>query len=244
MQRDSHTAVVTGASGYLAQAVISEFLDHGLHVVAASRKAIRLNAGSGWDEIAAGCDLATPEGAGRLSDAVSALEPRPLIVVNCVGYFPGYKPFLNVSHDETERTIRSNFTAVYFTALSLMPLLRERGGHFITFTTISAPDAYPLMAAFDSSKAAVEQLTRHLANEFGHAGVQANTFALATLKTPEEIRLQPHGDHDHWVEPREVAANIRALTAGEFGLLNGTTFKCYHYSGSFYQTSYLERVSE
>ena len=215
-----------------------------MNVVAASRKTIRLNAGSGWDELAAGCDLATPEGAGSLCDAVSALEPQPLIIVNCVGYFPGYKPFLDVSHDETERTIRSNFTAVYFTALSLMPLLQARGGHFITFSSLSVPDAYPLMAAFDSSKAAVEQLSRHIANEFGNAGVQANTFALATLKTPEEIRLKPHGDHDHWVDPREVAASVREVTDGKFGLLNGTTFKCYHYSGSFYQTSYLERVSE
>lgn len=244
MQTDSHTIVVTGAGGHLGRPVVEMLLERGFSVLAATKRAVRLGNGSTWTELGAGTDLSTAEGASHLHETVRALNPARTSVVNCVGYFPGYKPFSEVGYGESERTIHSNFTAVYFTALSLMPLVRQNGGHFVTFTTLSAPDAYPLMTAFDSSKCAVEQLTRHLANEFGKDGVRANTLALATLKTPDEIRMKPHGDHDHWVEPRDVAEMVCGLVEGRFGLVNGTTFKCYRYSTSFFGMSYFERVME
>jgi NAD(P)-dependent dehydrogenase (short-subunit alcohol dehydrogenase family) len=244
MASSANTAVVTGATGQLGRAIVAELTANAINVVAISRHSIEFRSTTESKEIAVGCDLATSEGARHLAEVLGSISLSRISIINCVGYFPGYRNFLDIDYGEADKIIRSNFTTVYFTAISLIPLLLARGGgHFISFSSLSTEGAYPLMTAFDSAKAALEQLTRHLANEFGNGGVHANVLALATLKTPEEIKLKPKGDHDHWVDPTEVAVLVRQLLSGDFKLLNGNVIKCYHYSRSYYETSYYDRIT-
>jgi NAD(P)-dependent dehydrogenase (short-subunit alcohol dehydrogenase family) len=245
MATPRHTAVVTGAKGQLGEAIIKDLSSSGLSVVAASRKSIEYYDQETKAHSWPGCDLSTVGGARQLEAIVSSIPASRLSIVNCVGSFPGYKPFLDVDFVEAKKTFDSNFVAVYQTALVLVPLMvRAKGGHFLSFTSLSRPDAFPLMAAYDSAKAAIEQLTRHLANEFGNLGVQANSLALATLRTPAEIELKPHGDFVHWVDPAEVAVIVRRLLCDGSSLINGNIIKCYHYSPLFFETAYKTRVSK
>jgi NAD(P)-dependent dehydrogenase (short-subunit alcohol dehydrogenase family) len=150
---------------------------------------------------------------------------------------------LEISYAETERIVRTNLLAASFIALGFVPLLQARGGgDIVNFTTLSVRDAFPLMSAFDSAKAGVEQLTRHIAHEFGGNGIHANAFALATLRTPDEINMKPQGDHAHWVDPNEVAVLVRDFIQGRFGLINGAVIPCYHHSDLFYRTAFIERI--
>lgn len=240
------SVVVTGATGHLGKAVVARLAEiKGARIIGVSRSGMRLLAGSRSRAIASGADLATARGASRLKACVEDEFRSRFAVVNCTGYFPGYKRFEEVGYREAEMVFRSNFLSVYFVALALVPLLAARGGgEFLSFSTLSGSEAFPLMAAFDSSKAALEQLTRHLANEYGGAGVQANVFALATLRTSDEIRMKPHGDHARWIEPQEVAELVQQVVSGKLPLVNGNVLRCYHYSDSFYRTSYLDRVQK
>lgn len=244
MEAKSSTIVVTGANGQLGRAIASALVARGAVVIATTRQQTEIRSASGTRILGPGCDLSTTQGAKALAQIVTKSTGDSFSVVNCVGYFPGYRGFLDVEYAESERIFRSNFVAVYLTALQLIsPLLERGGGNFISFTSLSTDGAYPLMAAFDSSKAAVEQLTRHLSNEFSNRGLRANVLALATLKTQEEIRLKPKGDHDHWVAPEEVAGLVSDILLGDFRLMNGNIIRCYHYSPSYFGTSYFDRVS-
>jgi 3-hydroxy acid dehydrogenase/malonic semialdehyde reductase len=236
--------VVTGASGHLGRAVVEELCRiDGSTVIAASRRTVLAISAGDEREIGNGVDLTACEGAAALASHLPGFR-GPVSVVNCIGYFPGYRGFLDISYEESERVFRTNFMAVYFVALSLVPLILNRGGgHFISFSTLASLEAYPMMAAFTTSKAGLEQLSRHLAHEFGGSGLQANSFALATLRTAEEIRLKPRGDHEHWIAPEEVATLVRQFVAGGLNLLNGNVLQCYHYSPAFYATSYLDRIN-
>jgi NAD(P)-dependent dehydrogenase (short-subunit alcohol dehydrogenase family) len=238
------SVVVTGATGQLGQAVTAKLLAvEGTQVLAISRKGIRLLTASSHADVAAGVDLTSISDIESMRQVVAETFKGRFSIINCIGHFPGYKPFLEVAPVEAEKVFRANFLSVYFVALGLVPLITARGGgDFVCFSTLSSAEAYPLMAAFDSAKAALEQLTRHLANEFGGDGLRANALALATLKTSEEMRLKPSGDHEHWIDPSEVAEMVRDLVMGQFRLVNGNVLRCYHYSDRFYRTSYFERV--
>lgn len=244
----ARACVVTGGTGHLGRLIVERLIDgDGLTVLSASRGGVYLSTPVSRVQVGAGVDLTTANGARALAAVIDEVLPGPFSVVNCVGSFPGYRQFADVAHEEAEDVVRRNFLSVYFVALSLLPLMTipERGGgDFVSFSSLSVSGAYPLMAAFDSSKAAVEQLTKHLANEYGGRGIRANVFALATLKTADEIRLKPHGDHQHWVEPTEVAAMVSELLAQTCRLANGNVLKCYHYSDRFYSTSYYDRVKK
>lgn len=244
MEADDRSFVITGATGQLGQALIKELLHlDRATILAVSRKAVRRLSGTKEEMLEGGIDLTTSAGAEILACYVASLPGR-VHVINCIGYFPGYRRFLELPADDVEKVFRTNFMAVYLTALNLVPgLVARGGGHFVTFSTLSSRDAYPLMAAFNTAKVAVEALSRHLAHEFGGSGVRANTFALATLRTVEEMRLKPHGDHEHWIDPEELAILVREVMTGHFRILNGNVMRCYHYSPSFYEKSYFDRIN-
>lgn len=168
----------------------------------------------------------------------------PFHVVNCVGYFPGYKSLKDVTVAEASRILNSNVLTVYAAAHALLPLMQVRGGgHFIAFSSHTDYQCYPLMASFTCAKAAVESLIQSIAHEYSKDKIIANTLALATLATETEMKLKPHGDHANWLQLIQVCQLIRQLVKSAFSIMNGNTLHLYNHSESFFHQSYFERIS-
>jgi NAD(P)-dependent dehydrogenase (short-subunit alcohol dehydrogenase family) len=238
--------VVTGASGYLGRAMALELSrqEGSLLVLASRREVLDLEVEDpGRLLLLPGLDLSSSRDALELAGKVADFIPGSFDVINCMGRFPGYRTILEIDGDEALEIHKSNYLSVYNVGHSLLPLLKQRGGgHFVAFTSHSRYQAYPLMAAFDSAKAAVEQLVRHIANEMAQWGVVANAFSLATLATPEEFRLKPYGDHEHWLRPEEVAEIVRHSLNSPRGIINGNIIHTYAYSSSYFDMSYFSRI--
>ena len=240
--------LVTGANGHLGRALVGEIANQGdVSLVLATRSKEISPVVSFPDRVrmlhVGGLDLSHERDAAELADRVAGFLPHRFDVLNSVGAFPGYRTVLELSGEEALEVYKSNYLTVYNVARAIMPLLKERGGgNFVAFTSHSRYQAYPLMAAFESAKAALEQLVRHLAHEEAINGITVNAFALSTLATTEEFRLKPHGDHEHWPLPEEVAREVLRTLSLPGGLLNGNIIHLYKYSRTYFHSSYFERI--
>lgn len=83
------------------------------------------------------------------------------------------------SRAEFERVMEVNVTGTWMMCRTIAPGMADRGsGKIINFSSVYADRVGPIPeSAYYASKAAVANLTRSLASEFGPAGVQVNCLA-------------------------------------------------------------------
>jgi len=92
-------------------------------------------------------------------------------------------------YDETQRI---NARGFYLCTRAVLPLLIQRGGGAIVYTSSAAAHASsPAQVAYSMAKAAGHALMRHVARRYGEVGVRANTIAPALTLQPEIEELVP-----------------------------------------------------
>lgn len=164
-------------------------------------------------------------------------------VINCSGYYGGQEPIQQTSICESNRIFESNFVTVYNLTRLLIPVMREKGGgHFVGFSCNSVMYNYPQMAPFTAAKSALESFFRSIANELYNENIYANSFRLATLLTDNEISHKPNGDHKQWLKLCEVVGYVEQFLNQKYQIQNGNAIRLYHYSDSFFNKSYFERI--
>jgi NAD(P)-dependent dehydrogenase (short-subunit alcohol dehydrogenase family) len=190
-----------------------------------------------------GIDLLQSEDMTRLTSSIDQWADGPFQIVNCVGYFPGYKTICDTSVEEARRVFESNILTLYATANSLLPIMQSKGGgHFIAFSSHAVTQSYPLMAAFTAAKASVDSLVQSIANKFSKHGIVANALAIATLDSPKERDLRPVADTADWLKVTQIVRLVEQIVQAPFGIMNGNTVHLYNYSDSFFHKSYFERL--
>lgn len=234
--------LITGGSSPLGKE-IARNLSVGNNVVITTRKKNYVPIGDNIRTIG-GIDLLNLSDLKELSAELENVFEGKFSVINCVGYYDtGQRPFLELSLEEDSKIFNANYTTVYHTAKTLIPLMVLRGGgHFISFTCNSVNHNYPWMIPYTNSKAAIESLTRGLANEFSVHGICSNALQMSTLKTSEEISRKPFGDHNNWLQTSEVASLIRQIIDRDHPYFNGNIVRLFQYSDSYYNQSYFERI--
>ncbi len=84
-----------------------------------------------------------------------------------------------------DETIRVNQRGFVLATKAAIPLLRERGGGVILYTSsIGAYRTGPSRVAYAMAKAAGHALMRHVADRHGREGIRANTVAPGTILHP------------------------------------------------------------
>lgn len=232
--------LITGGTGPLGNA-LSEYLSKGNNVVITTRKK---NISNNNCTVIEGIDLLKEKDLIKLKSEINDLFSDKFSIINCVGYYiNGQQPFLDTKLDYDNKVFDSNFKTVYNTAKYLTPLMIDRrGGNFISFSCNSVTYNYPWMIPFTTSKAAVESLTKSMANEFSEFGVMFNAFALATINSEAERLRKPYGDHDNWLDLNVISKSIENFIQNENPYLNGNVIKLFKHSDTFYNTGYFERI--
>ncbi|MGO8872577.1 MAG: SDR family oxidoreductase [Acidimicrobiales bacterium] len=167
------TVVVTGGTRGIGHMIASGFAVGGAAVVVASRKvdavaatAAELSEYGTCSGIAA--DLSTEEGARRLAEAVGAIHPRVDVLVNNAGATWG-APLAEHDTASWERVLNLNVQGIFHTTKFFLPLLEaaasvEEPSRVINIGSIDGLHVPVLESySYSASKAAVHQLTRHLA---------------------------------------------------------------------------------
>lgn len=112
---------------------------------------------------------------------------------------------LDLPLDVFDEAQRVNARGFYLCTRAALPLLLERGGGSIVYTSSAAAHA-PGPVAYSMSKAAGHALMRHVATQYGPMGVRANSIAPALTLHPGVAALVPA----RFLEIARDAAAIRS----------------------------------
>jgi rhamnose utilization protein RhaD (predicted bifunctional aldolase and dehydrogenase)/NAD(P)-dependent dehydrogenase (short-subunit alcohol dehydrogenase family) len=171
-------AVVTGAASGIGKACVEAFLKRGAAVVGLDRNPAVKEMWKRPDFLGATCDLTSSAAIeAALDEAVKRYGGVDMLVLNA-GIFPSSQAI----QDITESTWRSAMTVNVEANLLVMQrchaLLRlaPRGGRIVVIGSKNVPAPGPGAAAYSASKAALNQLARVAALEWGKDGIRINSL--------------------------------------------------------------------
>lgn len=236
---DGKTALITGASRGIGEAVTMSFIEAGAKVVIAGRKLESL------EELAhkifkAGGD-AHPISAhvGKTTDCED-LVTRSMarfgkidILVNNAGTNPHFGPAIDCPEELWEKTFEVNVKGAYYLSKLCVPHMEKRGGGVIV-NNASYGGLKPIMGigVYCISKAALIMLTKVLALELSGKNIRVNAVAPGIVRTKfsealwkDEFKineLKKNVPIGRLAEPEEVAAAILYLASDASTYSTGT----------------------
>ncbi|MDX3453350.1 SDR family NAD(P)-dependent oxidoreductase [Streptomyces sp. ME02-8801-2C] len=210
------TALITGSTSGIGRATADLLAERGAHVIVSGRNAERgaqavadiREAGGKADFVQA--DLTSADSARTLAEQARSVTGRIDILVNNAAVFPEGGT-TDTPEEVFDTVYATNVKVPFFLVGELVPAMAERGaGAVVNISSFVADKAAPDRAAYSSSKAALNNLTKAWAKEYGPSGVRVNSVAPGPV-LPEEIQAAVAAD------PR-AAAVTQALPARRFGL--------------------------
>ena len=177
------TVVITGSTKGIGRGLATEFLKRGHNVVVSSRqqadvdRAVAELARAGTGKVSGRvCDVTAEE---EIEEVISAAVARfgglDLLVLNA-GIFPATRRIEELSPVEWDRVMRVNLDANAVLLRLCHPLLKlaPAGGRVVVIGSKNVPAPGPGAAAYSASKAALHQLARVAALEWGRDGIRVN----------------------------------------------------------------------
>ncbi|WP_404368702.1 SDR family NAD(P)-dependent oxidoreductase [Sphingomonas sp. MMS24-J45] len=130
-----------------------------------------------------------------------------------------------------EERLNVNLRHQFFAAKAVIPAMkRAGGGSIVNFGSISWHLALPDLVLYQTSKAAIEGLTRALARDLGRSNIRANTIVPGNVQTPRQERwYTPAGEAeivaaqclDGRIQPADVAALALFLASDDARMCTG-----------------------
>jgi NAD(P)-dependent dehydrogenase (short-subunit alcohol dehydrogenase family) len=197
LRLDGKTALVTGASKGIGFAIAKAMAEAGAKVMLSSRKQDQLEkaaaeidgevdvfaANAGEPEQAEACVNATIERFGSLD-----------VLVNNAATNPHFGRAIDIDLSRYDKTFQVNVRGVFvWTQLAWRTWMQEHGGSVINISSVGGMHYGSLIGIYDTTKAAVIYLTKHLASELA-PGVRVNAIAPGLVKTDFAKALYESGE--------------------------------------------------
>ncbi len=183
-------ALVTGSTRGIGLAAARLFAAGGASVVISSRKPEACAVAAAAITAAGGHAIAIPAHVGRAPDCAHLVEEtqnrlgRLDIAIANAAVNPVFSPVSNLAEESWDKVIATNLTGAWHLARFALPAIaRQHGGAMVFISSINGRFGIPNSGAYGISKAAVEQLTRQLAVEWGSQNVRVNAVAPGTTRT-------------------------------------------------------------
>jgi NAD(P)-dependent dehydrogenase (short-subunit alcohol dehydrogenase family) len=172
-------ALITGAASGIGRAAVDAFLRRGAAVVGLDvNPSVCGMLGDRPDFRGLVCDVASAEAVeAALDDAVRVFGGLDMLVLNA-GIFPSSRRIEALGLDEWRRVMQVNLDANLLLLGACHGLLKcaPRSGRVVVVGSKNVPAPGPGAAAYSASKAALNQLARVAALEWGADGIRVNVL--------------------------------------------------------------------
>lgn len=172
-------ALVTGAASGIGKACVEALRKRGAAVIGLDLDPrIATNPDSRPDFLGLECDITSEQAvAAALETAVRTFGGLDMLVLNA-GVFPASQPIETLATEEWRRIFAVNVDANLTLMRECYPLLKlaPAGGRVVVIGSKNVVAPGPGAAAYSASKAALTQLARVAALEWGRAGIRVNTL--------------------------------------------------------------------
>jgi NAD(P)-dependent dehydrogenase (short-subunit alcohol dehydrogenase family) len=236
------TAVVTGASRGLGEAIARTLASDGARVILVARSADKLR------ELAAAlpnnphvveADLAAADGWRKAADGVLAAAPRIDILVNNAGV-GGRESIAKMTPESLDTILTVNVRNLILLTHALAERLIAARGNVVNISSVSSFSGGVGQIAYSTSKGAVNAFTRNASLDFGRSGVRVNAVAPGVIddgmwktafasgvdreKTFEQMRrLLPL--EGRWGAAQDVADAVAWLASDKAGYVTGQVIR-------------------
>ena len=184
------TALVTGASRGMGRATALAFGAAGVRVIVHyGRNADKAKAvveqirASGGKADAVAADLAAPDGAHVLAAEVRNLAGGKLDILVSNAGISNATTIETMSVKDFDSLFAVNVRAPYFLVQQLLPIMGE-GGTIVFVSSLGARAAVGTLAAYASTKGAINTLVKYLASALGPRGIRVNAVAPGWTESP------------------------------------------------------------
>jgi 3-oxoacyl-[acyl-carrier protein] reductase len=240
-------AVVTGASKGIGASIALHLAAEGAAVVVnyasskegADRVVGEIN-GNGGKALAVRADLSKEADVRRLFAETKQAFGKLDILVNNAGIYE-FAPIENVTAEHFHKQFNLNVLGLLLATQEAVKLFGPAGGSVINISSILARSALPATSVYSGTKAAVDAVTRSLAQELGPRKIRVNSINPGMVDT-EGARSAGISESDYRKQveaqtplgrigqPRDVAPAAVYLASDDARWLTGETI---HIAGGF-----------
>ncbi len=231
------TALVTGATGGIGEAIARAFHRAGATVAVSGRKVEKLEALArdlGERCVVVPCDLGNKEQVARLIDeSIKALGGRLDILVNNAGLTKD-NLFMVMKDDQWDEVIAVNLTSTFMLMrAAARHMLRAKTGYgrIINISSVSGIIGNPGQGNYAASKAGMIGMTKSLAREVAPRGITANCIAPGFIKTAmtdvlnekQVSEISQHIPAQRFGTPEDIAGSALFLASDAASYMTGQT---------------------
>lgn len=188
---EHQTALITGASSGIGEALAGCFANAGMSLVLVARRvdklealAAQLRAAQGVKVTVLGADLAEPGAAARLAAQLKRRRITVDVLVNNAGVML-QKDFVDAPPQDHHTMIDLNVSGLTAMLAAFLPGMKRRGhGRVLNVASIAAFQPVPSLATYAATKAYVLSLTESLSEELRGSGVTITALCPGFTATP------------------------------------------------------------
>ncbi len=223
------TAIITGASRGIGEAIAVNLASHGVHIAALCAGSLEQTQELCRDihiihKVRARAYLCDVKDAGQIGDTVTAIKEEfgdIHILVNNAGIKKDGLAVL-MSEDDFDLVLDTNLRGAFLMIRSCLPhFVRQREGVIINISSVSGSRGNIGQSNYSASKSGLIGLTKSIAREYAFRGIRCNavepgfidTQMTETLKVPDLISQIPLGRKGM---PEEVAQAVSFLADADY----------------------------
>jgi len=235
MRLKNKIAIITGGGTGIGLSCAKLFCQEGARVVIFGRRKDRLQeavAEIGDPALAVSGDITCDEDIKRLVEITVSTYGRVDILVNNAGIFTG-SPVHEMQDSDWDAILNVNLTGVFKLTREVLPhMMRQKSGSLIHISSILGLVTTPNVAAYNTSKGAMNQFSRSLAVEYGSSGIRSNAVCpglIATEMTKDlmnDKELMQEWSKNYPIgrfgQPEDIAWACLFLASDESSFVTGT----------------------
>ena len=236
------TALITGASRGIGEAIAMNLAAHGARCILVSRKIEGLEvvrekilAADGKAEALA-CHLGDLTQIEAMCDHVAKTYRRLDILVNNAAINPYLGPMTGASSGVFDKTVEVNLRGPFFLIQKPVPLMEKKGGSIINVASVGGISPGMFQGIYSITKAGVIAMTKAYAKELASSNIRVNALlpgltetrfsaALIENKAIYEYALQRIPMKRH-AQPEEMVGAVLYLASDAASYTTGTTIIC------------------